>query len=105
MGGERLSTCLLTAIGCGAAVAVGPSVTGTDRAWLIGAEPDRIRNSVHPSVYFLLETYPQLGIQKSLRDLEGLLQQFRVRYSPYAAPDARVHAVWYVILLDMSACC
>lgn len=32
---------------------------------------------VHPSVYFLLETYPRLGIKKALKGLEAYLQNFR----------------------------
>ncbi|KAL1615001.1 hypothetical protein SLS54_009342 [Diplodia seriata] len=32
---------------------------------------------IHPSVYFIMETYPRLGIQKALKDVQEHLQKFR----------------------------
>ncbi|KAH7060920.1 hypothetical protein B0J12DRAFT_650686 [Macrophomina phaseolina] len=42
---------------------------------------------VHPSVYFLLETYPRLGIKKALKDLEADLQKFRDESMISAGPS------------------
>ncbi|KAL1637231.1 hypothetical protein SLS58_009418 [Diplodia intermedia] len=32
---------------------------------------------IHPSVYFIMETYPRLGIQEALKDMQEHLQKFR----------------------------
>lgn len=42
---------------------------------------------MHPSVYFILETYPRLGIEKALKDLKENLQEFRVAYLMSTGPD------------------
>ncbi|KAK2035957.1 hypothetical protein LZ31DRAFT_636809 [Colletotrichum somersetense] len=40
---------------------------------------------IHPSVYFLLDTYPTLGIKEALKDLEDDLKSFRSTHMTYVS--------------------
>ncbi|KAK1991597.1 hypothetical protein LX36DRAFT_663148 [Colletotrichum falcatum] len=61
---------------------------------------------VHPSVYFLLDTYPMLGIKEALKDMEGDLRSFRTTHMTYVSEGEAVASDPWVrdILPEHSTC-
>ncbi|KAK2010458.1 hypothetical protein LZ32DRAFT_607472 [Colletotrichum eremochloae] len=61
---------------------------------------------IHPSVYFLLDTYPMLGIKEALKDLEGNLQSFKSAHMAYLSDGEAMESDPWIrdILPEHSTC-